>query len=148
MLAAEGATPEQIASHPHPFYTPIATFGTEYLLEPVAYGLKFAGSLAGGTILDAGFTQKLQAAGVNASAYAARLPGGTTAVVVLNKDAENDLSLRLDFGHAKVAAEALHAPALESREAAITPSPAAGHLKHGKMTIRVPRASGLLLRVG
>ena len=110
MLAAEGATPEQIASHPHPFYTPIATFGTEYLLEPVAYGLKFAGSLAGGTILDAGFTQKLQAAGVNASAYAARLPGGTTAVVVLNKDAENDLSLRLDFGHAKVAAGSIARP--------------------------------------
>jgi hypothetical protein len=27
MLKDAGATPEQIASHPHPFYTPIATFG-------------------------------------------------------------------------------------------------------------------------
>jgi hypothetical protein len=151
MLAAEGATPEQIASHPHPFYTPIATFGTEYLLEPVAYGLKFAGSLTGGTILDSGFTQKLQQAGINASAYAAKLENGTAAVVVLNKDAENDLSLRLDFRDAKaanVAMETLHAPVLDSREAHIAPSPAAGRLKHGKITIHVPRASGLLLRVG
>jgi hypothetical protein len=151
MLAAEGATPEQIASHPHPFYTPIATFGAEYLLEPVAYGLKFAGSLAGGTILDAGFTQKLQVAGVNASAYAAKLANGTTAVVVLNKDAENDLSLRLDFRDAKaakVAAETLNAQAIDSREAHITPSPVTLHLKNGKIAILVPHASGLLVRVG
>ena len=151
LLAAESANPEQIASHPHPFYTPIATFGTEYLLEPVAYGLRFAGSLAGGTMLDTGFTQQLQAAGVNASAYAARLANGTTAIVILNKDAENDLTLRLDLGDtktAKVAAETLHAPTLDSREAHIAPSPIASHLKNGMMTIRVPRASGLLLRVG
>ena len=151
LLAADGATPEQIASHPHPFYTPIATFGTEYLLEPVAYGLKFAGSLAGGTMLDTGFTQKLQAAGVNASTYAARLTNGTMAIVVLNKDKDNDLSLRLDLGDtktAKVAAETLRAPALDSREAHLAPYPVASHLKNGKMTIRVPRASGLLLHVG
>jgi hypothetical protein len=150
MLRDEGATPEEIASHPHPFYTPIATFGTEYVLEPAGYGLKFAGALAGGRIFEAGFTQKLQAAGVNASAYAARLANGTTAVVVLNKDAINDLSLRLDFGDAAaatVAVETLNAPALDSRVAHIASSPA-GRLKNGKMTIEVPRASGLLIRVG
>src|SRR5262249_34165170 len=43
LLKNEGATAEQIATHPRPFYTPIATFGTEYKLEPAAYGLKFAG---------------------------------------------------------------------------------------------------------
>jgi len=42
LLEAKGETPEQIAAHPHPFYTPIATFGLDYALEPVAYGLKFA----------------------------------------------------------------------------------------------------------
>ena len=47
MLKDEGETPEQIATHPHPFYTPIATFGSDYMLEPVAYGLKFAGALCG-----------------------------------------------------------------------------------------------------
>ena len=38
LLEASGETPEQIAAHPHPFYTPIATFGSDYQLEPVAYG--------------------------------------------------------------------------------------------------------------
>src|SRR5271156_3923151 len=31
LLEANGATPEQIATHPHPFYTPIAAFGSGYL---------------------------------------------------------------------------------------------------------------------
>ena len=55
MLKDQGETPEQIATHPHPFYTPIATFGSDYVLEPVAYGLKFAGALSGGTFLQRDF---------------------------------------------------------------------------------------------
>src|SRR5260370_619507 len=51
LLQARGETPEQIASHPHPFYTPIGTFGSDYVLEPVAYGLKFACSFSGGMLL-------------------------------------------------------------------------------------------------
>ncbi|MGB0063535.1 MAG: hypothetical protein WBP85_03745 [Terracidiphilus sp.] len=151
LLTSEGAGAEQIASHPHPFYTPIATFGAEYILEPVAYGLKFAGSFAGATLFDAGLTQKLQAAGINATAYAARLADGTTAVAVLNKDAENDLSLRVDFGNAKTAPatiETLAAPSIDSREAHIAQPEAAGQLKDGKITIHIRRASGLLVRVG
>src|SRR5580658_7325045 len=73
MLKEQGATPEQIATHPHPFYTPIATFGSDYILEPVAVGLKFAGSLSGGSFLSADLTSNLEAAGVNATAYAAKL---------------------------------------------------------------------------
>lgn len=46
--------------------TPIATFGSEYLLEPVAYGLKFAGAFSGGMLLKTEFSTKLQDAGVNA----------------------------------------------------------------------------------
>jgi hypothetical protein len=38
------------------------------VLEPVAYGLKFAGSFSGGTLLKTEFSTKLQAAGVNATA--------------------------------------------------------------------------------
>ncbi len=150
MLAAQGVTPAQIASHPHPFYTPIATFGSEYILEPVAYGLRFANSFAGATFFNAGLTPQLQAAGVNASAYAARLADGTTAVVVLNKDAENDLALRLDFGSGKTASvttETLRAPALDSREAHISSRAGAGRLKDGRMSALVPHASGLLIRV-
>ncbi len=90
MLKEHGATPEQIAAHPHPFYTPIATFGSDYALEPVAYGLKFAGTLSGGTFLSADLTSKLQTTGVNATAYAAKLERGETSVIILNKDAEKE----------------------------------------------------------
>lgn len=149
LLKDRGATPEQIALHPHPFYTPIASIGTEYVLQPVAYGLKFAGAFAGGTMFDGGFTQKLQAAGVNATAYAARLHDGAMAIVILNKDTEKDLALRLEFGGVRIAhfsMESLEATALDSRETHITAFAAAGHLDDEKMTIHVPRASCYLLR--
>lgn len=95
LLKEKGETPEQIATHPHPFYTPIATFGSEYVMEPVAYGLKFAGMLSGGSFLTGDFTSKLQATGVDATAYAAVLPSGHAAVIVLNKDAERDINVSL-----------------------------------------------------
>lgn len=150
LLQSQGATPEQIATHPHPFYTPIATFGSEYVLEPVAYGLKFAGSLSGGTILTTDFSQKLQSSGINATAYAAKLPGGKTSVIILNKDAAADLDLDLDFGpdvKGTVETETLHALALDSREAQITKSTNAGSLKQGKYYVVIPHATGLRLTV-
>ncbi len=146
LLQADGATPEQIASHPHPFYTPIATFGSDYMLEPVAYGLKFAGSFSGGTLLKTDFSTQLQAAGVDATAYAAKLPGGQTSVIILNKDAAADLEVELDFGpgmSGAVETETLHAPALDSREAHITTSTKTASLRQGKYSVTVPRATGL-----
>jgi hypothetical protein len=92
-------------------------------MEPVAYGLKFAGSFCGGAFLSADLTAKIQAAGVDASAYAVKLDGGQTSVIILNKDAEKDLELILDFGTGnaeEVETETLHAPALDSRKAEIT----------------------------
>ena len=74
LLEAKGETSEQIATHPHPFYTPIGTFGSDYVLQPVAYGLKFAGSFSGGTLLRGDFSTKFQEMGFNATAYAAKLP--------------------------------------------------------------------------
>ena len=150
LLEANGETPEQIAAHPHPFYTPIATFGSGYLLEPVAYGLKFAGSFSGGTLLKTEFSTKLQAAGVNATAYAAKLPSGQTSVIILNKDDVADLDVELDFGRGMSGAletETLHAPALDSREAHITTSTRTDSLKQGKCSVTVPRATGLRLTV-
>jgi hypothetical protein len=150
VLKAEGATPEQIASHPHPYYAPIVSFGPDYILEPVAYGLKFAGSFSGGSLIQTDFTSKLQGAGVNASAYAAKLAGGQTSFIVLNKDTENDLALNLDFGAAEsgtVQVDRLHAPSVDSREAHITRSTTPGKLKNGKINAVVPRASGLRLTV-
>jgi hypothetical protein len=146
LLEAKGETPEQIAAHPHPFYTPIATFGSDYVLEPVAYGLKFAGSFSGGTLLQTEFSTKLQDTGVNATAYAAKLPGGHTSVIILNKDAAADLEVELDFGRdasGVVQTETLQAPGLDSREAHITTSPNTDSLKQGKCSVAVPRATGL-----
>jgi hypothetical protein len=148
LLEAQGETPEHIAAHPHPFYTPIATFGSEYLLEPVAYGLKFAGSLSGGTLMKTGFSTKLQAGGVNATAYAAKLAGGQISLIILNKDAIADLEIDVEFGRAvsgAVATETLHAPGLDSREAHILASTKTDSLKHGKCSVTVPHATGLRL---
>jgi hypothetical protein len=150
LLEAKGETPEQIAAHPHPFYTPIATFGSEYLLEPVAHGLKFAGSFSGGTLLKTEFSTKLQDAGVNATAYAAKLPGGQTSVIILNKDGVTDLEVELDFGRGvsgAVETEILHAPALDSREAHITTSTKTDSLREGRYSAIVRRATGLRLTV-
>jgi hypothetical protein len=146
MLKDQGKTPAEIATYPHPFYTPIATFGTKYAMEPVANGLKFAGAFSGATFVQTDLTSKLQAAGVDATGYAAKLPSGHTSIIILNKDAEKDLDLSLDFGSGasgKVEIETLHAPALDSREAHITPSATHGDLKGGKNSVRVPHASGL-----
>src|SRR6201998_1103352 len=87
LLEAKGETPEQIAAHPHPFYTPIGTFGSDYALEPVACGLKFAGSFSGGTMLKNEFSKMLPDAGVHATGYAAKLPDGHTSVIILKKTA-------------------------------------------------------------
>jgi hypothetical protein len=148
LLEASGETPEQIAAHPHPFYTPIATFGSDYLLEPVAYGLKFAGAFSSGTLLKTDVSTKLQDTGVNATAYAAKLPGGQTSVIILNKDAAVDLDVELDFGRGAsgaVETEILHAPALDSREAHITTATKPDSLKQGKCSVTVPHATGLRL---
>ena len=149
LLQEQGETPEQIAKHPHPFYTPIGTFGGEYMLEPVAYGLKLADSFSGATLLKTEFSTKLQAAGVNATAYAAKLHGGQTSVIILNKDASADVDIELDFGaiSGAVEMETLHARALDSREARITTSTKADSLKQGKCSVVVPHATGVRITV-
>jgi hypothetical protein len=149
MLAAQGVSAEDIAKHPHPFYSPIAIFGSECVLEPVAYGLIFAGSLAGATMYTDDLTTPLQAAGVNAVAYAAQLADGHTSVTVLNKDAEKDLDLTLDFGSrtGSVQTETMHAPALDSRETHIVRSATAARLRGGKHTLSVPRATATRLTI-
>ncbi len=150
VLKDEGATPEQIATHPHAYYSPIASFGSDYVLEPVAYGLMFAGALSEGTLIRADLTAKLQEAGVNATAYAAKLADSKISVIVLNKDMEHDLALSLDFAGGKAGAvemETLHAPALDSREAHITQSAQPDRLKHGKIAVLVPHASAIRLTI-
>ena len=149
LLQQQGATPEEIASHPHPFYTPIGTFGSEYKLEPVARGLQFAGSLSGGRLFVGDFTAKLQAAGVDATAYAAELPNGKRCVIILNKDSEKDLEVALEFAkptgvHADI--EALQAPSIDSREASIRPM--TQPKLNDRWYVTVPHASGLRVTLG
>ncbi|MGO9337542.1 MAG: hypothetical protein ACLPY1_08555 [Terracidiphilus sp.] len=148
MLKDAGASPEQIATHPHPFYTPIGTFDSEYVLEPVAYGLLFAGAFSGATLLQDDFTAQLQSAGVDATAYAAKLPDGNISIIILNKDAQQDVTIQLDFEDmkaTKLETETLHAPALDSREAHITRSPKPAHLQDGKTTVTIPHTRALRL---
>jgi hypothetical protein len=148
LLKDKGDSPEQIATHPHPFYSPIANFDSGYLMEPVAYGLQFAGALRGGSFLEADFTSRIQATGVNATAYAAMLPGGHASIIILNKDAVQDIELSLDFGTNKTGTletETLNGPALDSREAHITRSHEPRRLQDGKYVVSVPHASGLRL---
>jgi len=150
ILSDEGDTPQQIAAHPHPFYTPIATFGADYVLEPVAYGLKFAGNLSGGTLFEEDFAAKLQAGGVNATAYAAKLADERTSVVILNKDAGQDLDLTLNFGPkagGEAEIEILHSPALDSRETQITRLSKTQRLENGRLVVSIPHATGMRVTV-
>lgn len=146
LLQQQGATPEEIARHPHPFYTPIGTFGEEYRLQPVARGLQFAGALSGGRLFAGEFTAKLQAAGVDATAYAAELPRGKRSVIILNKDLEKDLDVTLNFakfagGRADI--DVLQAPSIDSREASIDQDAALRMLNNGKLSLPVRHASGI-----
>src|SRR5262249_21438011 len=150
LLKENGASAEQIARRPHPFYTPIATFGSEYVLQPVAYGLKFAAEFTAASVLQSGFTSQLQANGINATGYVATFSGAKIGVIILNKDAERELTINLRAPERKsgiVETKTLHAPALDSREAHITPSQNQGRLQNGKYTVRVPSGTGVCLTV-
>ena len=87
VLAAHGDP----SKHPHPYYTPIALIGTDYTLEPVAYGMLFANNFAGGTSFPIDFNP----GAVNATAYAATLPTGQRIVAIINKDANQGLTIDL-----------------------------------------------------
>jgi hypothetical protein len=150
LLEQQGATAAEIASHPHPFYTPIGTFGSEYRLEPVAHGLQFAGLFSGSRLFQGDFSGKLQGAGVDATAYAAELPGGKRSVIILNKDLEKDLVASIAFGagtSTAVEVETLVAPSIESREARITAA-SRSKLSNGRFDVTVPHASGVRVTLG
>jgi hypothetical protein len=146
LLKQQGATPSEIESHPHPFYTPIATFGSEYVLEPVAHGLQFAGAFSGGKLFKIDFNSTLQAAGIDATAYAAELPGGKRSIIILNKDLEKDLELTLDFGpdkDAMIEKQKLEATSIDSREAKFTEPFKSNLAESGRYQLLVPHASGV-----
>jgi hypothetical protein len=155
MLKDQGVSEAEIATHPHPFYTPIGAFGADYVLEPVAYGLKFAGLFSGATLLKTDMTAPLQASGVNATAFAAKMPDGKLSVIVLNKDAERDVNVTLDFGAMKTTTtgrgakvETLTADALTSRKARIAMEPKSIVVKDGKARVTVAKSSAMRITRG
>jgi hypothetical protein len=151
LLKEQRLSDSEIASHPHPFYTPIGVFGTKYELQPVAYGLKFAGLFAGAIMLKTDFAASLESAGANVSAFAARLANGKLAVIAINKDASRDLTLTIDFGTTTARGAGLSrlvSSSLTSREAQILTAPRPAIVRHGKTTVVLPHGSGLCLTLG
>ncbi len=88
-LPGEELMPDPSVPHARPFYTPIAHVGETYVLEPVAYGLLFAGQFVGGTFVPVDFKPGT----VNATAYAAKMPTGQMLIAVINKDAAQPLHI-------------------------------------------------------
>jgi hypothetical protein len=109
VLAANGDP----ASHPHPYYTPIAHMGNNSVLEPVAYGMMFANHFAGATFFGLDFNP----GSVNATAYAAKTKAGKTLLAVINKDPKQ--TLHLPQLTALVAVAKLSAPSLDARSASL-----------------------------
>ena len=133
--------------HPKPFYTPIANEGTlagsgvdgklngKYVLEPCGYGIKFVSQFAGGTLLPVDFNP----GSVNATAYAARLPGGKMLLAILNKDEAQPLTLKLPPCTLQ---QVLTAPSLTAQEAHIlTGSAAAALVKVAPDATTIPAAT-------
>jgi hypothetical protein len=113
-------------THPHPYYTPIAHIGFEYIAEPVSLGMKFAGHFAGQRIIPLDFNP----GAVNATAYASGGPDGVHQIAIINKDVTQDLHIDLLRDIADVRGIApllthlitLSARSLTSREASLIPS--------------------------
>lgn len=133
-LPGEELMADPSAPHPKPFYTPVAEISGKYVMEPVAYGMMFAQRFAGATMIPVDFDP----GGVNATAYAAKHPGGHVLIAVINKDATQELALDLPGWHAL---ERMAGPALDAHEARLqsTMKPAA------KGGLRVPAASAVIL---
>lgn len=81
------------------FYTPIAgSRASGFMARPVFYGMKVAGLLAGGRMRPV----QMDIPSQQATAWAAEMPDGSTRVVVLNKDAHEQLSLQIPGRAARV----------------------------------------------
>lgn len=133
-LPGEALMPDPKAPHPRPFYTPIAEIDGKYVAEPVYFGLKFVQHFAGATMVPIDFDP----GPVNATAYAAKLPGGRSLIAIINKDATQSTEITLP-NRSKGTIYRLTAPSLTAHEA---------HLSNGERTksanLNVPAASAIL----
>lgn len=149
LLEKEGLSSGEIAKYPHPFYTPIAIIGTQRVIEPVAHGLRFAGYLSGGTFLPVDFAGEFDRLGLQASGFAVQMPDGSTAMILLNKEAKRDIDLSIKWmpeRSAKVTARTLQAESFESRSVHLSEVRTLPSLRGDRYQITVSRSSGLLLQ--
>ena len=134
VLPGEELMPDRSVPHPRPFYTPIADIDGKFIAEPVSFGMKFAQRFAGATLVGLDFDP----GEVNATAYAARLPGGTTIVAIINKDESKDLILNQPNWHLT---DTLTGSSLTSTDVHFGPATTESGAK-------VPAASAAIFRVG
>jgi hypothetical protein len=73
------------ATHPHPYYTPIAHIGSDYIAEPVSYGMRFASHFAGTQMIPIEFNP----GPLNVTAYAAKQKDGRQILAIINKDTKD-----------------------------------------------------------
>jgi hypothetical protein len=138
------------ATHPHPYYTPIAHIGAEYIAEPVFYGMKFAGMFAGATMLPITFNP----GPVNATAYAAKRPNGKVLLAIINKDAASVIEAFVPNSHSAVM-KRLSSTSLSSRTAILDGSPKSNTVKvvplglpENKLHIVLPPSTAALYELG
>lgn len=140
-LPGEALMADPKAPHPRPFYTPIADMNGRYVAEPVYFGLKFAQHFAGARMIPVDFA----AGSVNATAYAAKLHDGRTAIAVINKDAGQSTRISVQ-GLRGGRLYRMSAPALTSHEAHLEENATAEpRARGGAVSWEVPAASAALL---
>jgi hypothetical protein len=142
-LPGEELMKDPTAPHPRPFYTPIAHIGEKYVAEPVSFGMRFAQEFAGATMVPVEFDP----GSVNATAYAAKRPDGKTLVAVINKDAAQDLPVRL-AGAKSVCSGSMTAASLTATTVRWAGMSRKASICANGAEVRVAAASAVLIEVG
>ncbi len=141
------------------FYSPIVgSIGAGFTTRPEYYGLMLAQQFAGRSL----HGTTLHAHGANVTAYAAAAEGATVLVAVLNKDSR-DLEMMIaepPAGFKRATVESLEAPAIDAKDGVTLNGHAVTSaeqfqallgeslkLKSGKLSVRIPAYSALLLRL-
>jgi len=94
-LPGDDMVTDDPATHPHPYYTPIAHIGAKYVAEPVYHGMLAAQRFAGTQIVPIDFDPGK----VNATAFASKRLGDPShrdlVVIIVNKDESQSLTIQL-----------------------------------------------------
>lgn len=119
-LPGDDMVTDDPATHPHPYYTPIAHIGQRYVAEPVSFGMRFAQHFAGSqlSVLD------LDSQGGRISAYSGQ-KGSSLLVGVINKQPDRPFIFSVDLPgtHSRPHLELTSAPSLSSAEVKISTGP-------------------------